>query len=311
LTNRVSAITITYRMETAQPLTRSPLKALIIVALAYLVALPAAIVTGYIFRDLHPVLMLLAADIAGTLVIFIFGRFFRNASFYDPYWSLQPLVIALFWIFGFAPGDAPGWRQIIVTALVFTWGLRLTFNWVRGWEGLEDEDWRYRDFRHKSGKWFWFVELTGIELIPTIMVFLGCLSLYPALAAGNNAFNILDLVAIIITAGAILLETAADEQMRSFTKNNPAPGAIMADGLWAYSRHPNYLGEVSFWWGLFFFALASDAAYWWTIVGPLAITLLFTTISVPMMDKRSLARRPAYREHQKKVPALFPRFRRT
>jgi steroid 5-alpha reductase family enzyme len=298
-------------METTRPLSRSPLKALIIVALAYLAALLAAIVTGYVFRDLHPVLMLFAADIAGTLVIFVFGRFFQNASFYDPYWSVAPLVFALFWIFGFSAGGAPVWRQIIVIALVFTWGLRLTCNWVRSWEGLEDEDWRYRDFRIKSGKWFWFVEFTGIELVPTIMVFLGCLALYPTLAAGNNPFNILDIVAIVVTAGAIVLETAADEQMRSFTKNNSNHGEIMAEGLWAYSRHPNYLGEVSFWWGLFFFALAADAAYWWTIAGPLAITLLFTTISVPMMDKRNLASRPAYEEHRKRVPALFPWFPRT
>ena len=297
-------------METTQPLSRSPLKALIIVALAYLAALLAAIVTGYVFRYLHPVLMLFAADIAGTLVVFVFGRFFHNASFYDPYWGVAPLIIALFWIWRFPSGDAPGWRQIIVTALVFAWGLRLTFNWARGWEGLKDEDWRYRDFRNKSGKWFWLVELTGIELIPTIMVFLGCLSLYPALAAGNNPFNILDIIAIMITAGAIFIETTADEQLKNFAKNNKH-GEIMADGLWAYSRHPNYLGEVTFWWGLFFFALAADSSYWWTIAGPLAITLLFTTISVPMMHKRNLANRPAYEEHRKKVPALFPWFPRT
>jgi steroid 5-alpha reductase family enzyme len=298
-------------MESTQPLSRNTNKAFVIVTFAYLAALLASIIAGYAFRDLHPVLMLFVADIAGTLVVFIFGRFFRNASLYDPYWSVQPLIIALFWIFGFTSGDAPLWRQIIVTALVFAWGLRLTFNWARGWEGLKDEDWRYRDFRRKSGRWFWFIELTGIELIPTIMVFLGCLALYPALAAGNNPFNVLDIAAIIITAGAIILETTADEQLKNFAKNNPGRGEIMAEGLWAYSRHPNYLGEVSFWWGLFFFALAAGAGYWWTIAGPLAITLLFTTISVPMMDKRNLASRPAYAEHQKKVPALFPWFPRT
>jgi steroid 5-alpha reductase family enzyme len=297
-------------MANIRTLSHSLTKAFLLVIFAYFVALLAAFVTGYLLRDWHPVLMLFAADIAGTLVIFIFGRFFHNASFYDPYWSVAPLFIALFWIFGFG-GDAPAWRQVIVTALVFAWGLRLTFNWARGWEGLDDEDWRYRDFRRTSGQWFWLVELTGIELIPTIMVFLGCLSLYPALAAGNNPFNILDIVAVLVTAGAIVLETTADEQLKNFLKNNPAAGAIMAEGLWAYSRHPNYLGEVSFWWGLFFFALAADAGYWWTIAGPVAITILFTTISVPMMDKRSLARRPAYAEHRKKVPALFPRFPRT
>jgi steroid 5-alpha reductase family enzyme len=176
---------------------------------------------------------------------------------------------------------------------------------------LNDEDWRYRYFRSSAGKWFWFIELTGIELIPTIMVFLGCLSLYPALAAAGNPFGILDVIGILVTAGAILLEAIADEQLKNFTRGNRRPGEIMAQGLWAYTRHPNYLGEVTFWWGLFFFSLAAGAGYWWTIAGPLAITLLFTTISIPMMDKRNLARRPAYEEHRKRVPALFPWFPRT
>jgi steroid 5-alpha reductase family enzyme len=85
----------------------------------------------------------------------------------------------------------------------------------------------------------------------------------------------------------------------------------MAEGLWAYSRHPNYFGEVTFWWGLFFFALAADTDYWWTIIGPAAITVLFTFISIPMMDKRNLARRPGYEERIKNIPALIPWFRKT
>jgi steroid 5-alpha reductase family enzyme len=80
----------------------------------------------------------------------------------------------------------------------------------------------------------------------------------------------------------------------------------MNKGLWRYSRHPNYFGEVSFWWGLYFFGLAANASYWWTIAGPIAITLLFLFISIPMMDKRSKERRPEYAEHMKKISALVP-----
>jgi steroid 5-alpha reductase family enzyme len=105
-----------------------------------------------------------------------------------------------------------------------------------------------------------------------------------------------------------LLETISDEQLRSFTKSNPPSGSIMSTGLWAFSRHPNYLGEVSFWWGLFFFGLAAKTSYWWTIVGPIAITLLFVFISIPMMEKRQLARRPGYAVHQQKVSPLIPWF---
>ena len=295
-------------MEISRPFSNTRNRDFLLVLLAYAVAFFIALGTGNFFRHSQPVYIILAADIAGTLVIYLFGRVFRNASFYDPYWSVAPPVIALFWVFGFSSGNAVILRQIIVVTLVFLWGLRLTYNWARRWRGIKHEDWRYMDFRKKSGTWFWLVDLVGIELMPTIFVFLGCLSLYPALLAGNSSFGVIDVIAIIITAGAILLEAVADEQLKSFVKKGPPPDAIMADGLWAYSRHPNYLGEVSFWWGLFFFGLAADAGYWWTIIGPVLITLLFTTISIPMMEKRLLSKRPGYAGLQKRVPPLLPWF---
>jgi steroid 5-alpha reductase family enzyme len=297
-------------MEITRPLSTNRTRDLLLVALAYILALLAAVMTGNRFAGLHPVYIILAADVAGTLVIYIFGRIFRNASFYDPYWSVAPPVIALFLVYGFSAG-AVGLRQILAVTLVFVWALRLTTNWVRGWRGIRHEDWRYVSFRNRSGRWFWLVDLIGIELMPTIFVFLGCLALYPALAAGGRAFNALDVLAIVITAGAILLEFVSDEQLKTFVKQDPPKDTIMSSGLWAYSRHPNYLGEVSFWWGLFFFGLAADAGYWWTIIGPVTITILFTTISIPMMEKRLLASRPGYPAHQKRVPPLLPWFPKT
>jgi steroid 5-alpha reductase family enzyme len=78
-------------------------------------------------------------------------------------------------------------------------------------------------------------------------------------------------------------------------------------GLWRYSRHPNYLGEILFWWGLWLFGLAAAPDWWWTVIGPITMVLLFVFVSVPMMDRRSTARRPGYVRHMRRVPALFPR----
>ncbi len=277
-------------------------------ALAYVIALCVAILVGYALGDRHPIWIVFTADIAATLVIYTFARVFRNASFYDPYWSVAPLAIALYYILVVSSGDVVFIRQVLVVTLVFIWGIRLTLNWARQWRGLGHEDWRYANFRSKSKGWFWFVELMGIEMMPTIIVFLGCLSLYPALATGTSPFGVLDWIAIVVTAGAIILETTSDEQLRKFVKANPKPGKIMSTGLWAYSRHPNYLGEIMLWWGLFLFALSADLSYWWVVVGPIAMTLLFIFISIPMMDKRNLERKPGYKEHMKKVHALVPWF---
>ena len=277
-------------------------------ALAYVVALCVAVIIVYALGDRHPVLIVFTADIAATLVIYTFARMFRNASFYDAYWSVAPLVIALYYTLVASSGDVVSIRQVLVVTLVFIWGIRLTLNWARQWRGLGHEDWRYANFRSKSKGWFWIVELMGIEMMPTTIVFLGCLSLYPALATGTNPFGVLDWIAIVVTAGAIILETTADEQLRKFVKANPRPGKIMSTGLWSYSRHPNYLGEIMLWWGLFLFAISADLSYWWVVVGPVAMTLLFIFISIPMMDKRNLERKPGYEEHMKRVPALFPWF---
>ncbi len=277
--------------------------------LAYALAMGVAFAVGYVLRDRHPILVALAADVAATMVIYSFSRTFRNASFYDAYWSVAPLAIALYWTLGTASEDAITARHIVVLALVFLWGFRLTYNWARQWRGLQHEDWRYADFRKRSKGWFWLVDLFGIELMPTMVVFLGCLSLYPALSTGGDSFGVLDGIAIAITAGAIIIEATADEQLRRFARTMQ-PGKIMATGLWAYSRHPNYFGEIAFWWGLFVFGLAADSGYWWTVAGPVVITALFLFVSIPMMEKRNLERRPGYEEHRKRVPVLVPWFPR-
>ena len=285
-------------------------KARALYTFAYILALFVGIAAGYIVRELHPILIVFTADIAATLVLYTFSRVFHNASFYDAYWSIAPIAIALFWVLA-SSDNAETARQIIVITLVLIWSLRLTYNWARQWQGLKHEDWRYQDLRQKAKKWFWLVDLVGIEIMPTVIVFLGCLALYPALAVGEKPFGTLDIIAIILTAGAILIETIADEQLRRFIRKRTRPGEIMTKGLWAYSRHPNYFGEVIFWWGLFFFGLAAGYDYWWTISGPVSITILFTIISIPIMEKRSLERRPGYGEHRKKIPALLPWFPKT
>lgn len=283
-------------------------KAFALYALAYIIALCVAVAIGYAMGDRHPIWIVLTADVAATLVIYAFARVFLNASFYDAYWSVAPLAIALYYALVASSGNEVFTRQVVVVTLVFIWGVRLTYNWARQWRGLGHEDWRYANMREKSKRLFWIVELSGIEMMPTIIVFLGCLSLYPALSTGTNPLGSLDWVAIVVTSAAIIIEATADEQRRRFVKTNPQPGKIMSTGLWAYSRHPNYLGEVMFWWGLFLFALAADLSYWWVFVGPLAMTVLFIFVSIPMMDKRNLERRPGYQEHMRKVSAFIPWF---
>ena len=274
--------------------------------LAYTVALGVAVPVGFVLVSrLHPILATFVADVAATLVIYVFSCTFRNASFYDPYWSVAPIVIAVYWMLTPESVNVVAVRQTVVFALVLFWGLRLTYNWVRRWRG--NEDWRYADIRKQNPGLFWLANLIGIELMPTLLVFLGCLSLYPTLSAGSNPFGFLDGIAIVITVSAILMETIADEELREFVKNGEKARQTLSSGLWAYTRHPNYLGEMGFWWGLYFFSIAADLDYWWTFIGPVGITLLFIFVSIPMIEKH-LSRRSGYAEYQQRVSKLVPWF---
>jgi steroid 5-alpha reductase family enzyme len=150
------------------------------------------------------------------------------------------------------------------------------------------------------------VSLLGIHLAPTAWVFLGLLPTFPALAGPGRPLGALDGVAAALTGGAVLLEAAADLQLRRFLRGRRDPSAVLDAGVWARCRHPNYLGEVLFWWGLWLSGVAAAPGWAWTAVGPLAITLLFVRVSVPWMDRRMAARHPAYLERLRTTPALVP-----
>ena len=280
-------------------------RALLFVLVAYLVALVIALLVGIGAAGEHPIAVAALADFAATLVVFCFSVAFRNSSFYDPYWSVAPPVIGLYFALVAPPGALPG-RQVLVLACVALWAVRLTWNWARGWTGLEHEDWRYVDMRARSGRLYWVVSLVAIHLVPTVIVFLGCLPLWPALT-GSRPLGALDAVATALCLGGTALEFVADGQLRRFRLARPAPETILASGLWAWSRHPNYLGEILFWIGLAVFGWAGSGLVWWGWLGAVAVVLLFRFASLPMIERRMLARRPAYAERQRRVALLVPR----
>lgn len=289
-----------------RPLPRLP--SFLWILVAYAAGLAAAWVTTTSLGSSHHALLIAAiADLAATSGVFVFSVVFDNTSVYDPYWSVAPLALAPYLALRPEAAGGPLARKALICALVALWGARLTYNWARSFSGLGHEDWRYVDIRRKTGRLYWPASFFALQLMPTVMVFLGCLPLWPAFTS-EAPLGLGDAVAATVTLGAVLIEAIADEQLRAFRKKKREKGEIMRAGLWAYSRHPNYFGEVSFWWGIFLFALAASPSDYWSGIGALAITLLFVFASIPLLDKRSLAGRPEYAEHMKRVSALLPWF---
>lgn len=186
------------------------------------------------------------------------------------------------------------------------WGTRLTFNWARGWKGLKHEDWRYQVLRSKTGVYFPLVNFFGIHLFPTTIVFLCMLPAYFAVRQQAYEAGVLDVIAFMICIIATLIELVADEQQRNFRSERKDDRDFCTIGLWRYSRHPNYFGEVLFWWGIYLFVLAANASFWWTIIGPALMTMMFIFISIPMMEEHMLQKNPEYAKYQRYISMLVP-----
>jgi steroid 5-alpha reductase family enzyme len=285
----------------------SRLISLLIVLVIYFIALALVWYSFSMLPVENIFLKVLSADVIATILVFIFSFIFKNSSIYDPYWSVVPPVIAIFLIRANPSGYAL--RQFLVLGVILFWSIRLTINWARSWEGLKQEDWRYISISGKTGKFYWPVSFLGIHLMPTLLVFLGCLPLF-YIVPDPSPLSPFELIAALISISAILLEWISDEQLRAFRIKNPG-SALMQSGLWARMRHPNYLGEIMFWCGIFMFVpLDIFGRSYWTGIGFISILFLFNFISVPLMDQRNFTRRQGYAKYMKNVPALIPSLRK-
>ena len=135
--------------------------------------------------------------------------------------------------------------------------------------------------------------------------------MYYGLSVSTNPSNYWLYLASFYTIMAVTLELISDNQLWKFKKNKDNKNKFIKTGLWSYSRHPNYLGEILFWWGIFFMTLAVDVSYWYLFICPLSMNLMFALITCKMMDDRSLVKRDGYKDYMDKTNQLliFPKKR--
>jgi steroid 5-alpha reductase family enzyme len=249
-----------------------------------------------------------SADISATVVIFLFSIRSGNSSVYDAYWSVAPPILIAYWIMESGLKVLENGYFLVFFAAVLFWSGRLTINWALNWKGLQDEDWRYVGFRRSFPRSYWLVSFAAIHLFPTMMVFMACIPAYNVLVNGlqrSAAAYFYGFSGLVVMLLGTALESAADVQLYRFRKNqNHVPGVITT-GLWQYSRHPNYLGEVLFWFGAAVFSLASNPGRLIFLLFPAGMLGLFLFYSIPAMEKKILKNRPDYRIIQETVSPLF------
>lgn len=280
---------------------------LLLVCLWYLLALLISFRVTELIGILGNIwLKILIAHVIATIVIYVGSVIHNNSSLYDPFWSIAPVPIIIFLYTLSDINNLSALNKILISAPIIFWSLRLTRNWIISWDGFSHEDFRYIELK-KGGKIkLEFINFTGIHLIPTLQV---NLSLFPLYFLFNSyelsSLNYPLIFASIFTILAVIIETIADEQMRSFRSNKKNDGITMNKGLWKYSRHPNYFGEVMFWVGLYLMAFLSIKTPFWLILSPISMIILFIFISCPMMDNRSLKKRSDYKQYMNNTSQLF------
>jgi steroid 5-alpha reductase family enzyme len=241
-------------------------------------------------------LKLLLADIAATAFVFVFSVLLKNASVYDPYWSVQPVVILLGFLLsrGFTPVGAA------LFAVVTIWGVRLTANWAYTFHGLDHQDWRYTMLHEKTGALYPVVNFLGIHLFPTLVVY--CVTLPAVVAIETGAeWSWLCLFGLLLSLAATVLQGVSDFQLHRFRKAGKT--GFIREGLWTHARHPNYLGEILMWWGVAFASIAALKGVWQFVFGAVVNTLMFLLISIPMADRHQ-ARKDGFAAYKAETHAL-------
>lgn len=269
----------------------------------YVIALFVGTWVAVDLQDWHPLGQMLVADLAATGAVFVASFALNNTSTYDPYWSAAPFAIGCWWFAG--EGGLPE-REWLVGLLLLVWGARLTHNFLRRWPGLHHEDWRYDAYRSYGPLIYWPLSLFGLHGVPTLVVYAGLLPVWAA-SEGTDPLGPLTWLGAAVCLASVALCEVADRQLAVFRAGEPPPDALLDTGVWAVVRHPNYLGEIGFWWGLWLVGTGAGWAYVWTAAGPALVTALFVQVSIPLIEARMAERRGArWQAYTDRVPALLP-----
>jgi len=287
--------------------------------LAYVVALLAGIAAWRMFLTQglieDPFWIGLAASCVSTAVVWVFSVANDNSSIYDPYWVIAPPILALALKASGGDGLLGEWsgRQVCIVVCICLWAARYhtMYSWS-GWRtGLVHEDWRYEEMRSAPVP-YWLNSLLGMHLFPTVLVYFAFAPAALVLMADPSTELPLgpwDALGVAGAVSAVAIELFADEQLRKYRKGAEyAAGGALRRGLWKYSRHPNYFGEVLFWVSMIAFAvpdglLSEHPAL--VLTGPIVMAIFFR-FSCWLMDVRSLERRPEYQRVVDEVSAMVP-----
>lgn len=253
---------------------------------------------------LIPTFFAAAVTVAVFMVcVFVLAQAVRDNSIVD-------IAYGVAFIAAVAASGTVAWtghpRQVLVTAMVGVWGLRLAVHLYLRKRGRE-EDFRYRKWREQWGRWFTLRSFFQIYVLQGAVVLIVASPALRVLASPGGGLGARDWIGLGLWSLGFFFEAVGDLQLLLFKRDPANRGRIITTGLWRYTRHPNYFGECTLWWGVFLVGLTSADA-WWTVVSPVTINYLLLFVSgIPMLEKKYEGD-PAFEEYRRRTSPLIPWF---
>ena len=234
---------------------------------------------------------------------FLVAQFIRNNSIVDMGWGAGFVVVAFVTLIS---QGAYVERNLLVTLLITIWGGRLTYYIVRRNWG-KPEDFRYAKWRKEWGSWLVpraFLQVFMLQGL--LMLIIG----YPIIVVNSSpqpGLNFIDYLGLFIWITGFIFESVGDKQLAEFKKDPANKGHVIQSGLWKYTRHPNYFGEATMWWGIFLLTISVPLG-WSAVISPLTITLMLLYVSgVPMLEKK-YKDNPEFQKYARRTNKFFPWF---
>ncbi len=235
--------------------------------------------------------------------VWVISLILKDSSIVDVVWGLG--FAGLGWLY-FALGDGFAGRKVLLMVLVTIWGLRLAIHiLLRNWG--QGEDFRYKAWREEHGSRWWWRSYFEVFMLQGGLMWVISAPLLAAQASSlPDRLTGLDIAGVAVWAIGFFFEAVGDWQLARFRRNPANRGKLLTSGVWQFTRHPNYFGDATQWWG--FALIAAAAGGWWTVFSPAIMTYLLVRVSGVAMLERSLVSKPGYEAYMARTSTFIPWF---
>ena len=240
-----------------------------------------------------------------STIVWLISIPLKNVSIVDVFWGIGFVIVCAFYFFNTEGSES---RKILLMTLVALWGLRLS-GYI-GWRNYgKGEDFRYQQFRKNYGEErYWWFSFFQVFLLQGVLIWIISAPLLAAQFYGSDLhLGWLDLIAIMVWGIGFVFEAGGDFQMAKFKANPANKGKVLNTGFWRYTRHPNYFGDATVWWGYGLFSLAVGS--FWPLLGPVLMTALIIKVSgVALLERTLKDTKPEYKKYVQSTNAFLPWF---